>query len=130
MSFYSDGDDFPVPGPLTTARDSRSANLVATIVLLVLLVLVTVVLSFTVVLEQMGVARCSGAISSCDVGLLGLTAWITPIVGLVFTALTVVALASGRKAPRRAWWVPCLGILLTVAAFGLASTLVRTALGG
>ena len=105
------------------------ADLVVTIVLLILLVIVVAALSFTVILEQMGVAGCSGALASCNFTLLGVTTWITPLVGVASVVLTLAALATRAKSSRRSWWVPLVGLLLTVFAFTVASVLVSVALG-
>jgi uncharacterized BrkB/YihY/UPF0761 family membrane protein len=98
------------------------------VVLLVVLIIIGAVLSFGVILEQLGVAGCSGATSTCDFGLLGVTTWITPVVALSFVVLTVLALAIRAKTSRPSWWVPLVGVVLTVIGFAVASALVSVAL--
>lgn len=129
MSFYTDGDDLPTHDPRPRERGSGAADLAITIALLLLLVVTAAALSFAVILEEMGVAACSGAMASCNFTLLGVTTWITPMAGIASVVLTLVALATRAKNSRRSWWVPPAGLILTVIAFTVASTLVSVALG-
>ena len=98
----------------------------ATSLILAVAVLIGLLLSFGVVIQQMGVAACSGSPDSCDFTLLGVTTWITPGATALTIASTTAVLAVRKHI--RSWWVPALGILLELAAFVLASALVRQAI--
>jgi hypothetical protein len=124
MMFEPDDDLLPVLPPARTRRPAGPEDLAATIAFTVLLFAVGAVLSFVVVLEQMGVDACSASLTGCDYTLLGTTQWITPAATVAALGLAVVALAR-----RRNWWVPVLGLAFTVCAFAVASALVRAALG-
>jgi len=107
-------------------RGGSAGDLIATIVLLIALVVAGVALSFTVLLEQMSVARC-GASPGCDFALLGLTTWIVPVVVLIGVAATAAGLAARAKTTFVSWWIPLVALALTVIAFVVASGLVDRA---
>jgi uncharacterized membrane protein YhaH (DUF805 family) len=111
----------------TADRPSTSEDRAATIALTVILGLTGAVLSFGVLLQQTGVAACSGSAAACDYALLAATTWITPTVALAALVLSVVVLARRWRTRRRTWWVPVAGMLAAFAAFAVAS-LVAAAL--
>ncbi|MFF9563836.1 DUF6264 family protein [Leifsonia sp. NPDC014704] len=107
-------------------RQQRSGgvDLSATITLLVLMTLMGLLLSFTVVLEQMGVAGCSAAPAACDYALIGITTWITPVALALGLAGTIAGLVARARTGRRSWWVPLVGLVIVIVAFVVASLLV------
>ena len=127
MSFYTDADEWPTRPP-RTRRPPGVVDLTATIAVLVLLVLIAALLSFLVILEEMGVAACSALTSSCDYALLSATMWITPAVAVACIVMTLAALATRSRTMRYSWWVPLGGVVLTIIAFVVSSILVSAAL--
>lgn len=130
MSLDSEDDFFRPKVEPAARRPAGAWNLVATILLLILLIVVGAVLSFFVILQQMGIAACSAIPTQCDYELLEVTTWITPAVVLVGIVLSIVSVSFRRRGSRRTWWVPLLGIGLTVIAFVVASMLVAAAIRG
>ncbi|MEN2742618.1 DUF6264 family protein [Microbacterium sp. X-17] len=131
MSFDMEDDLFRARAEPAVRRPAGAGNLVATILLLILLIVVGAVLSFFVILQQTGIAACSANPAVCDHELLGVTTWITPAVVLVGIVLSIVSVGLRRPASqRRTWWVPLLGLGLTVIAFVVASMLVAEATRG
>lgn len=130
MSFDSEDDFFRARVEPAARRPAGVENLVATILLLILLMVVGAVLSFFVILQQTGIAACSPNPASCDHELLGVTTWITPSVVLLGIVLSIVSLSFRIRGSRRTWWVPLLGIGLTIIAFVVASMLVAAAIQG
>ena len=128
MSFGT--DDEPLRALPHPHRPAGPEDRAATIALTVILGLVSAVLAFGVLLQQSGVAACSGSPAVCDYTLLAITTWITPLTGLAALALSVVALARRARSGRRTWWVPVVGMLVVLAAFMIASLLVGSALQG
>lgn len=114
-----DPADRPVRG-----RRSGGGDLAATITLLVLMTLTGLLLSFIVVLEQMGVAGCSAAPAACNYTLIGITTWITPVALALGLAGTIAGLVTRARTGRRSWWIPLLGIVIVIVAFVVASLLV------
>jgi len=100
----------------------------ATALLLAVAALIGLLLSFGVVIQQMGVAACSGSPPSCDYVLLGATTWVTPGATALTIVSTTAALVVRKHVVIRSWWVPAFGILLELAAFLLASALLRQAI--
>lgn len=100
----------------------------STIALLFFLLAAGAILSVIVLIEQMGVAACSGAPGLCDFELLGVTTWITPTATLLFAVLSIVALFGRFRYPRRALWVPVTGVIVTFIAFLVTSWLISVAL--
>jgi hypothetical protein len=128
MLMDSDDDLFPVLPPPRVHRPAGPEDLAATVAFTVVLVSVGIVLSFVAVLELMRVAACGSAASICDFALAGAAIWITPAATLVSIALVTVALVRRPQRRRRTWWVPVLGVGVTIGGFALASLLIVQAL--
>lgn len=117
---YAAPVSMPTPIPVAPSRERNTADLVVTIVGLVLTALVGLAASFLGLMLVMASDSC-GASSECDSGLIGLgvllavvAPWVCWIPGLI---LVIV-----RQARRRlTWWVPFAAGLcylpLVVAAF-------------
>jgi uncharacterized BrkB/YihY/UPF0761 family membrane protein len=130
MSWDSDDDPFPTHYETRTRRLPCTGDAIASVSLLLLLLLLGALLSFVVVLEQMGVAACSGNVDACDFTLLSVTTWITPAIALASVVLTIFVLSRRSKNSRSTWWVPVLGMAFTLLGFVIASILVSTAIQG
>lgn len=111
-------------------RPSQMGDKASTIVLLLFLLAAGAALSVIVLIEQMGIAACSGAPGVCDFKLLGVTTWITPMVTVLSAALSVAALFGRSRYPRRTQWVPIAGVIFTFFSFLIASWLISVALHG
>lgn len=122
-------DDFDAQIQSRPSTDSDHGDGGAgTILLVAVAVLIGFLLSFGVVMQQMGVAACSGSPTSCDFKLLGATTWITPCATALTIACTAAALAVQKHLVIRSWWIPIWGILLELAAFVVASALLHQAI--
>ena len=128
MQFDDDNDFLPAFRASSPRRGPGTGDLTATILWLVLLAISGAVLSFIVVLELMGVSGCSEYPEACDLRLLAGTIWVTPITAAIAIILTIIALVARASAPRRTWWVPFLGNVVTFVAFVVASLTVSSAL--
>ncbi|AZZ55351.1 hypothetical protein C5E08_05190 [Rathayibacter iranicus] len=96
--------------------------------LLLFLLAAGAALSFIVLIEQMGIAACSGAPGVCDFALLGVTTSITPTATVLSAALSIVALFGRSRYPRRTRRVPIIGVIVTFFSFAIASWLISFAL--
>jgi hypothetical protein len=127
MLMDPDDDLFPVPPP-PVHRPAGPEDLAVTIAFTVFLVAAGIVLSFVAVLELMRVDACGPDPSVCDLTLAAATIWITPTATLVSIALVIVAFVRRPGRLRRTWWVPVLGVAVTIGGFALASLLIVQAL--
>lgn len=121
---YKPHDPWDPTDHLVPEQRSGGGDLAATITLLVLMTMMGLLLSFIVVLEQMGVTGCSAAPASCNYTLIGITTWITPIALALGLAGTIAGLVIRARTGRRSWWIPLLGLVLVILAFVVASLLV------
>lgn len=107
--------------PITRPR--RTWDLVLTIVLLVLYLVVTGIASAMSVFLAFASDSC-GASSVCDTGLMG-TGMVVAMVGVWVPVIVVLVVAIVLLVTRRlAFWVPVVGILLTIGIAFIGFALV------
>ncbi len=134
----------PDPGPtadvvasssVTTGREARHplaggrrvADVVASVVLLVVLALEAVVAGWAIVFLSLAFGSCNAPGNSCNVALGGAVVYVGPaLVGLI--ALVVIVWAVFRMVRRRMTWpVPVVGITAIVVVFFACRLLVDAA---
>ncbi|WP_147281470.1 DUF6264 family protein [Curtobacterium sp. AG1037] len=105
----------------------RAADVVASVVLLVLLAVESVVAAMGILLLSLGFSSCRAPGNTCDQGLGGAVVYVGPVlVALVFVAALVVSIV--RLVKRRLTWpVPLLGAGLVVVVFFVARALADVA---
>lgn len=105
----------------------RVADVVASVVLLVLLAVEAVVAVMGILLLSLGFSSCAAPGNTCDQGLGGAVVYVGPVlVALVFVAAFVVSIV--RLVKRRLTWpVPLLGAGLVVVVFFVARALADMA---
>ena len=101
-----------------------------TVTLLVLLLILGAVLLFFMLILQMVGTACGGVEEQCNYSMLGIAAMITPVVVLVFTVGTIVALVRQEKTMRHIKQIPAFGILSTIVSFLISSFLVYRSVQG
>lgn len=109
-------------------RGVRAADLVVTVVLLVLLAGFAFVAMTAGFLLVMATDSCSPA--TCDFGLLNAGMWFGAIAPWVMFVLAVAAAIVRLVARRTAFWVPLLAAGLMVVLWFVAAAMVGAGIGG
>jgi len=112
---------------MSIEESPSNVDIVLTVGLLVALVIGGLSLSFLALLKQMGVAACSGDPTRCDYTLLAVAFYITPATAIVSCLCVIGGLVWGKRWNVRLWWIPTVGIALTLTAFVLTTALVDAA---
>ncbi|MCJ1688540.1 hypothetical protein [Rathayibacter sp. VKM Ac-2927] len=116
--------------PQQDRRKPGLEDVVESVLLLLVLAALGAVFFFLLLVEQTGIAACSGNLDGCDLTLLNATTWMIPGVVAVFVVLTTVGLIRRSKTRRRSRSIPLVGMVVTFIAFVIASVLVSIALQG
>lgn len=105
----------------------RVADVVASVVLLVLLAVEAVVAAMGILLLSLGFSSCAAPGNTCDQGLGGAVVYVGPVL-VAFVSVAALVVSMVRLVKRRLTWpVPLLGAGLVVVVFFVARALADMA---
>lgn len=116
------------PNASRQRRKSSGGDVSVSIWLGVLQILLAVILTLVSLVEQFNVDAC-GFSSHCNFELLTASAFVTPLVAVGALLIEGIAVVLLVRQDRRSWWVPALGIVLTIAGYVVAHVLNIIATG-
>lgn len=108
---------------------SRTADIVVTSILGMLLLLISIVLTVFGLLAQLNADVCAPPVHPCNFPLLAATMFITPVVALAAIGVTITGIIIRARRNKPTWWVPLVGIGVVIVAFVITAVLNTAAIG-